>query len=122
MDQSKDVNEKFIRLVNYKIGRTDGCSIHRLAKEIGMNYPTLQSNLCGKTTMSFPTAIKLALYFHIDMTSILFPQYERSEMEQDIFALTKDLEKDQKDALLKLLETIYDCVDCAKMGKRETKR
>lgn len=119
MDQSKDVNEKFIRLVNYKIGRTDGCSIHRLAKEIGMNYPTLQSNLSGKTTMSFPTAIKLALYFHIDMTSILFPQYERSESEQDIFALTKDLEKDQKDALMNLLETIYVCTNT---GKREKKR
>ena len=118
MDQSKDVNEKFIKLVNYKIGRTDGCSIHKLAIEIGMNSPTLQSNLCGKTTMSFPTAIKLALYFHIDMTAILFSQYERSELEQDIFGLTMDLDSEQKRSLMNLLNTVYVCANTSKKEKR----
>lgn len=106
MDQTDKIVEKFLKHVDYKMARTDGCSIHKLADDIGVGYSTLQYNLARNSAMSFTTAIRLARYFDIDMNELIL----NDNPSQKIQKLINNMDELQAKTAYNILAIISDYV------------
>lgn len=110
MNETDKIIEKFLKHVDYKIKRTDDCSIHQLARELNMSYSTLQSNLSCRSSLSFSTGIKLARHFDIDMNQLIL----HNNTSQKLFNLIDNMDEKQKELAYNVLKVLSQYVNEAK--------